>query len=371
MKPFAGIRVLDMSRLIAGPICAQMFGDLGAEVIKVEPPEGDDSRKLGPPFVDGNGVFFLCCNGGKQSVVIDLASPEGLADLYQLAESADIVIENFRPGVADRLRVGFEAIRKINPNVVYCSITGFGDRDGDRGGVDTIFQSEGGLISLIGEGKANPAKVGSPVADVAAAQIAAFAVAAALIERNRSGEAQHVKLSIRDALVSLLAPAAMYAVVTGKAPPTWGNASQFAAPADIFDTADGSIAISIINNRHWTKLCHVLGAQELLAEGYRDPADRLDAREELTQAISSALRKHPTQYWEYKLAKEGIPFGKIRDMAEIVTQSRLANDGMLIPMGGLDGINLPFSVNGTRPTQRSAPPSLGEHKPMSADPARS
>jgi glutaryl-CoA transferase len=364
IKPFADIRVLDASRLLAGPYCAQLLGDLGADVVKVEPLEGDDSRRLGPPFVDDQGIFFHSANGGKRSIAIDLRAADGLAAFLKLAQQVDVVIENFRPNVADRLGIGYSKIAEVNPRVVYCSISGFGHSGelSSRGGVDTVFQAMGGLVSLIGDPSAGPTKVGSPIADITAAQSAAFAISAALFERERNGKGAHICVSIRDALVALLAPVATYTLLTGQNPPNWGNASQFAAPADILATRDGHIAISTINNRHWQKLCSLIGAPRLVDDPrFREPENRINNRIELTAELCAILAVETTAHWEAVLASSGIPYGPILRMKDVVTDPQVAGNGLLASVNERSAIGLPFSVDGRSLDFRADAPKLGEH----------
>jgi crotonobetainyl-CoA:carnitine CoA-transferase CaiB-like acyl-CoA transferase len=364
IKPFADIRVLDASRLLAGPYCAQLLGDLGADVVKVESLEGDDSRRLGPPFVNDQGIFFHSANGGKRSIAIDLRVTDGLAAFLKLAQQADVVIENFRPNVADRLGIGYSKIAETNPRVVYCSISGFGHSGelSSRGGVDTVFQAMGGLVSLIGDPSAGPTKVGSPIADITAAQSAAFAISAALFERERNGKGAHIRVSIRDALVALLAPVATYTLLTGQNPPNWGNASQFAAPADILSTRDGHIAISTINNRHWQKLCSLIGAPRLVDDPrFREPESRINNRIKLTAELCAILAAETTAHWEAVLASSGIPYGPILRMNDVVADPQVAANGLLASVNGRSAVGLPFSVDGGSLDFRADAPKLGEH----------
>lgn len=364
ITPFAGIRVLDLSRLLAGPFCSQMLGDLGAEVIKVESPEGDDSRRLGPPFVDGDGIFFHSANAGKRSIALDIRRAGGLDVIRRLAKTADVMIENFRPGVADRLGIGYPMMSAINARIIYCSITGFGEKGSlnERGGVDTVFQAMGGLVSLIGDPSHGPMKVGSPIADISAAQSAAFAVSAALFERARTGKGTRISLSIRDAMVALLAPVASYSLLTDDDPPNWGNASRFAAPADIFTTADGHIAISTINNRHWKRLCQALDATVLEeSDRFVEPAARIAHREELTDALNAILIRGSTADWERKLASSGVPFGPILRMKQVVSDPQIVANGLITRVNGRPAIGLPFATNGQTLQSRGAPPAIGQH----------
>lgn len=364
MTPFAGLKVVDLSRLLAGPYCSQLLADLGATVIKVEPLQGDDARHLGPPFIDGNGIFFLAANGGKSSVAVDFTRPKGRDVVLRLCEQADVVIENFRPGTVERLGLAYDDVRASNPGVVYCSISGFGASGPmrGRGGVDTIFQAMGGLVAAIDGPDGAPLKVNSPVADIAAAQSAALAVAAALASRERTGEGGHVEVAIRDALAALLTPLITYALVTGENPPRSGNASQFAAPADIFGTSDAHVAVSVINDKHWRRLCEAVGREDLAADPrFAEPSARLANRTVLTAELQRAFRTRSTARWMELLNARGIPAGPILEPTEIAGDPQLAENGLLITLDGRPAVGLPFRFAGAALDRRAPVPDCGEH----------
>jgi crotonobetainyl-CoA:carnitine CoA-transferase CaiB-like acyl-CoA transferase len=360
IQPLRGLKVIDLSRLIAGPYCAQLLADLGAEVIKVEPLDGDDARHLGPPFVDGAGIFFLATNGGKRSIALDLRNPQGREIVLRLAESADIFVENFRPGMVEKLGVSVEDIRQRNPSIIYCSISGFGAHGPmrDRGGVDTIFQATGGLIATIKSPDGEPIKVASPIADVAAAQSAAFAITAAVLNRIQTGNGAHINVAIRDALAALLTPVLTYAAITRTNPPNWGNASPFAAPADIFKTKDGHVAISIINDKHWRLLREVL---ELPRDDRFDLAPgRIENRAALSKQVQSVLLKFQTSHWEAQLSARGVPVGRILPLTEIACDEQMIANGLFVETPEGRAVGLPFQFDNRALRSRGGIPACGQ-----------
>jgi crotonobetainyl-CoA:carnitine CoA-transferase CaiB-like acyl-CoA transferase len=340
------------------------MGDLGAEVLKLESLKGDDSRRLGPPFVDGDGIFFHCANGGKQSLALDLSSADGRRLILRLCETVDVLVENFRPGLAEQMGLSYAAIRERNPRIVYCSISGFGSHGpmARRGGVDTVFQATGGAVGAIDAPESGPVKFGSPIADITAAHSATLAIMAALLERSKTGIGTRIEVSIRDALATLMVPVVTYALMTGENPPRARNASQFAAPADIYRTADGHIALSVINDKHWMLLCAAIDCPELARDPrFASPESRLENKDALGKILHSRLATESTATWEEHLNSAGIPAGGIRTIADLVEDEQFGTNGLFVMNGHQKAMGLPFKFDGSAFGGRGPAPRHGEH----------
>ena len=317
--PLEGLRVLDLSRVLAGPYCTMLLADLGAEVVKVERPgTGDETRAWGPPFVAGQSAYFLAVNRSKRSVALDLGEDRARAAFLRLAERADVVVENFRPGGAAALGVGYEQIRPLNPRLVYCSITGFGDREpAARPGYDFVVQAESGLMSITGEPDREPAKVGVAVVDVLAGLNAAVAVLAGLQRRDRTGEGAHVEVSLLDSGLSGLVNVAQGVLVTGEEAGRYGNTHQSIAPYEPLRAGKGSVAVAAANDGLFEKLCGVLGRDDLPGDPrFATNAARVAHRVELVEQLEAALAGASADEWIERLNAAGVPAGKIRGVRE-------------------------------------------------------
>jgi len=367
--PLCGIRVLDLSRVLAGPWCTMTLADLGADVIKVEAPQGDDTRTWGPPFLEHNGqkisAYFACCNRNKRSITIDLHTEQGRKIVHQLAKTADVVVENFKTGGAEKLGVGYETLRQINPKIIYCSISGYG-RTGaakDRLGYDFVIQAETGLMSITGEVTGQPVKVGVAAADLATGQNATIAILAALIHRATSGEGQYIDISLFDSQLQMLANVASSALFSGKDAPRFGNAHANIVPYQAFEALDGWFVIACGNDHQWQHLCETLKTPEWAAEGhiYATNPSRVQHRETLVPLLAERLRMKPVAFWLEALKAGGIPAGKVHSIKEA-----LATTAPLLQPHPLLGLNIPtvpsaLHFSTTPVANRYPPPLLGEH----------
>lgn len=370
--PLSGIVVTDLSRALAGPHAAMMLGDLGARVIKVEHPDGgDDSRGWGPPFVGPEGApestYFFSCNRNKESVTLDLKSADGAALLTRLVRHSDVLVENFRTGVLDRLGFGPERVQEINPRLIVLSITGFGHDgpEGGRPGYDQIAQGEGGIMSLTGTGPGDPQRVGVPIADLLAGMYGAYGVVAALHERERSGLGTVVRTSLLAAMVGVHAFQGTRYTVAGEVAHGQGNHHPSIAPYGAFRCADGIIQIAVGSQILWQRFAEVAGI---------DPADprfatnaqRVGNRDALIAAIEGAFAAQPLEHWLPALAAAGVPAGRVRRLDQVYEWDQTRSQHLLVdvlhPTAGtlsLPGVPLRFESGGR--TEHLAPPTLGQH----------
>ncbi|KAA9164457.1 CoA transferase [Amycolatopsis acidicola] len=365
--------VVDLTRALAGPHAGMMLGDLGARVIKVESPDGDESRRWGPPFAGPadapESTYFLSCNRNKESVTADLKTPEGAELLTRLIARADVLMENFRPGVLDRLGFGIPRLRELNPGLVILSITGFGHDgpDRDRPGFDQIAQGEAGLMSLAGPGPGEPAKTGVPIGDLLAGMYGAYGVLAALHERNRTGRGKVVRTSLLAAIVGAHAFQGTRWTVAGEVPQATGNQHPSIAPYGLFRTADSPVQIACGSEGHWKRLAELLDLDE---PEFATNSGRVAERGKLTAAIERVLAAEGAGHWLGRLREIGVPAGKVRTLDETYAWEQTRSQGLLIevdhPAAGrvaLPGPPLRFDglpYAGAR-ERHLPPPRLGEH----------
>jgi crotonobetainyl-CoA:carnitine CoA-transferase CaiB-like acyl-CoA transferase len=363
LQPLRGVRVVDLSRVLAGPYCTMVLADLGADVVKVERPQGgDETRSWGPPFAGGEAAYYLSVNRGKRSCAIDLSQPEGAELALELCAGADVVIENFKLGGADRLGVGYEAVRARNPRVVYCSITGFGSEREPRGrpGYDFVAQAESGLMSITGAEDGPPYKVGVALVDVLSGLHAASAVLACL----NGGQGGRVEVPLLDSGLAGLVNVAQNALVTGAEPVRYGNAHPNIVPYETFDTASGQLAIAAANDGLFMALCGVLGLDLAEQERFATNAARVENRAELIPLLSARLRERPAEEWLEALDAAGVPVGKVRTVAEALAAAAEAGRAATVSVdhptaGTLDLVASP--IWGPTRTDPGPPPLLGEH----------
>ena len=356
------MRVVDLSRVLAGPYCTMVLADLGADVVKVERPEGgDETRSWGPPFTGGEAAYYLSVNRGKRSCALDLSQPAGRELALQLCAGADAVIENFKVGGADRLGVGYEAVRERNPRVVYCSITGFGSQRQPPGrpGYDFVAQAESGLMSITGAADGPPSKVGVAVVDVLAGLHAAAAVLAGL----HGGEGARIEVPLLDSGLAALVNVAQNALVTGAEPRRFGNAHPNIVPYETFETASGQLAIAAATDGLFRALCGALGLDEL-ADRFPTNAERVEHRGELIPLLQKRLRERPAEEWVEALDAAGVPVGKVRTVPEALAAAaeagRPATHTVDHPTAGpLDLVASP--IWGPTSAPASPPPLLGQH----------
>jgi crotonobetainyl-CoA:carnitine CoA-transferase CaiB-like acyl-CoA transferase len=373
LKPLDGIKVLDLSRVLAGPWCTQLLADLGAEVIKVERPgSGDDTRHWGPPW-HGEGddrvsAYFLSCNRGKKSAAIDFGQAEGAALVRKLAEDADVLIENFRVGGLEKFGLDAEALRAVNPRLVYASITGFG-QDGpyaDRAGYDYIIQGMGGLMSITGlpdgEPGGAPMRVGVAVVDLFTGLYTCVAILAALYRREKSGEGGHIDMALFDTQLAMLANQASNALVSGKDPPRQGNTHPNIVPYQVFGTVDRPIIIAVGNDRQFAKLAEMCGHPEWTSdERFASNGARVANRAEIVRLVSECIRHKPAAEWLAQLEVAGIPAGPINTITQALADVQAQHRQMVRTLGGMPLVGSPVRLDGERADSDLPPPALGEH----------
>jgi crotonobetainyl-CoA:carnitine CoA-transferase CaiB-like acyl-CoA transferase len=362
--PLAGVRVVDLSRVLAGPYATMTLADLGADVVKVEHPKGgDETRSWGPPFAGGESAYFLSVNRGKRSVALDLKDPEGRDLALELCARADVVIENFRRGGAARLGLDYAAVRARRPDVVYCTITGFGRREPQsRPGYDFTVQAESGLMSITGDPDGEPTKVGVAVVDVLTGLNAAVAILAALHRRSQTGEGELIEISLLESAFAALVNVAAGALVTGEEAKRYGNAHPSIVPYQRFGTADGSLAVAAANDGLYRKLCAAVGRPDLAAdERYATNDARVANRRSLVAELAAVFGERKTDEWLRVLLDAGVPAGEIRGVRTAIENAGATTDVEHPTAGTLPIVNAPFSLAQASLPSPVAPPLLGEH----------
>lgn len=367
--PLHGLKVIELARILAGPWAGQTLADLGADVIKVEAPEGDDTRRWGPPFVEREGdrsaAYFHATNRGKRSVTVDFRTPEGQETVRRLVADADVVIENFKVGGLAKYGLDYASLAQVNPRLIYCSITGFGQTGpyAHRAGYDFIIQGMSGLMSVTGEPDGQPQKVGVAVTDVFTGIYAATAVLAAVHQRATTGQGQHIDMALLDVATSIMANQAMNYLTTGVAPAKMGNAHPNLAPYAVFDCADGWIIIATGNDGQYRRLCDLL---ELPAMGtapeFATNADRIANRIALTEALSRATKQRSKADLLTACEDAGVPAGPINDLAEVFADPQVIARGLKITPDGLNGVRSPMTFSGADLALDRPAPKLGEHQ---------
>ena len=367
--PLEGVRVLDLSRVLAGPYATMVLADLGADVVKVEHPErGDDTRHWGPPFAGGESAYFLSVNRNKRSIGVDLKDPEGLEKVRQLAADADVVIENMRRGALERMGLGYEALREANPGLVYCSITGFGPgEDEERPGYDFLIQARAGIMGITGFPDGEPTKVGVAIADIVCGLHAATAILAALRRRETTREGAHLEVPLFESTLSWLANRGQEYLVSGEDKGRMGNGHPTIVPYQTFDASDKPIAVAVGNDAQFGRLCEAVGRGDLAEdERFATNPDRVANREELVEVLQQTFSERTADYWVEEIRGIGVPCGPVNTLAEALADEHLASTDMLQevehPLAGtLRMLASPVLVDGERPPVRRPPPTLGEH----------
>jgi formyl-CoA transferase len=379
--PLQGVRVLDLTRVLAGPWAAQNLADLGAEVIKLErPKKGDDSRAFGPPWLkDAQGrdtaesAYFACANRGKKSLTLDLAHPRGQAIARELAAKCDVLLENFKFGDLDRYGLGYSQLREANPGLIYCSVTGFGHTGPwrERPGYDFMIQGMGGLMSITGERDdrpgGGPQKAGIPIADLITGMYAAVAVCAALAHRAKSGVGQHLDLALFDSLVAVLANQGGNYLATGEPPGRLGNDHPNIAPYQVFRTADGSLILACGNDNLFGKFCEVADCPELAKDArFASNGKRVQNRVELTRLLDKIFVQRPTKEWIARLEAAGVPCGPINDLAQVFNEPQALARGLRMELahpaaGKVSLVRSPMRFSETPVEHGVPPPTLGQH----------
>ena len=369
--PLEGVRVLDLSRVLAGPYATMVLADLGADVIKVEHPErGDDTRQWGPPFAGGEAAYFLSVNRNKRSMGVDLKSEVGLEKLKGLAAGADVVIENMRRGALEKLGLGYEVLKELNPGLVYCSITGFGPgEDEERPGYDFLIQARAGIMGITGfpEPEGEPTKVGVAIADIVCGLHAATAILAALHKREATGEGARLEVPLFESTLSWLANRGQEYLVSGEDKGRMGNGHPTIVPYQTFDASDKQIAVAVGNDAQFGRLCEALGREDLAAdERFATNPDRVANREVLVEILQEEFSKRPAEEWVAGIRGAGVPCGPVNTLAEALADEHLASTDMLQEIehplaGALRMLASPVLVDGERPPVRLPPPTLGQH----------
>jgi len=368
--PLDGVKVLDLSRVLAGPWCTQTLADLGAEVWKIEAPgHGDDTRTWTPPDLDGESTYFMCTNRSKQSVAINLKDPRGQELVRRMARQADVLVENYRLGALERFGLDYDALAQVNPRLIYCSISGYG-RTGPRAaepGYDFAIQAESGLMSITGEERGEPMKLGVAITDLVTGMNAVQAVLAALLVRQRTGQGQLIDLALLDGAVNVLANIGMGYLAAGHVPERFGNAHPTVVPYQIVRTADGYFALAVGNDGQFAALCRVLGIPDLAAdERYRANRSRVLNRDTLLPQLESVLATQSNAHWLEKIRAAGIPAGSVRTVPQALDAPEIAARGLVVDTpdarhGTLRLMRSPLNLRDTPPRSPTAPPRLGEH----------
>jgi crotonobetainyl-CoA:carnitine CoA-transferase CaiB-like acyl-CoA transferase len=359
------IHILDFSRVLAGPYCAQVLSDYGADVIKVEQPGlGDGTRQWGPPWAGQHSAYFLSANRNKRSLTLDLKSPDGIAIARKLIERSDVLIENFLPATMDDFGLGFDAAHKLNPRLIYCSITGYGQTGPrrDEPGYDAMIQAQSGWMSITGPAEGEPHKAGVALADVIAGLFAANAILAALHHRERTGVGQHVDVALFDAALAALVNVAHNALATGEAPARYGNAHPSIVPYQSFATRDGGIMLAVGTDAQFARLCDVLGRADLKVDSrFATNPLRVQHREALIPLLAQTFAQRTTHDWLDALAPAGIPISPINDVLMALNDPQVQAREMVQALAGMALLGPVAKLSATPATIRSAPPKLGEH----------
>lgn len=364
------IKVLDLSRVLAGPYCTMILGDLGAEVIKVEAPGGsDDTRKWGPPFQNDVSAYYLCANRNKKSITIDLKSQEGIDTIKKLIIESDVILHNFKSGTMDRFGLDYQTLAEINPGIVYCSITGFGETGPYQAmpGYDFIIQAMSGLMSITGDEQSGPQKVGIAITDILTGLYACIGIQGALLERSISGKGQKLDISLYDSAASSLVNIGSNYLMSGKIPTALGNNHANIVPYQTFATNDGQMVIAVGNDKQYKALCNVLGKPELADDDrFKTNPDRVENRDVLVPLLQTAFYTQSTTVWQTKCEENGIPCGPIQNIEQVTNDPQLQARDMFIDFehptaGKVKMIGSPLKLSRTPIKYRHHPPNAGEH----------
>jgi len=381
MNALGHVRVLDLTRVLAGPWCTQLLADLGADVIKVERPgTGDDTRAWGPPYLkDPQGAdtseaaYYLAANRGKRSITVDLAHPDGQRVVRRLAERADVVVENYKAGQLVRYGLDYAALAAVNPRLIYCSITGFGQAGphADRAGYDFIIQGMGGFMSITGERDdkpgGGPQKAGVAVSDLMTGMYSTVAILAALAHRDRTGQGQHIDMALFDVMLAMLANMNMNYLTSGKPPGRAGNAHPNIVPYQVFEAADGHVVIAVGNDSQFVKFCEVAGCPELSSRpSCKRNADRVRNRDAVLAIVEPLVRARPVAFWVERLEAAGVPCGPINNIAQALADPQVAARELRVdlphPLAGVVPLVAnPIKLSATPPVYERPPPTLGQH----------
>lgn len=368
--PLEGLRVADLSRVLAGPFCTMMLGDMGAEVIKVENPDGGDDTRLWPPFyAGGESSYFQAVNRNKRSLTLNLKAGEGKAILRELVRGADILVQNFRPGAVERLGFGWEDCQKLNPRLIYCSISGYGQTGPyrERPAYDILLQAEGGFMSITGAADGPPCKGGIAIADLTTALFAIQGILLAVIARGRTGRGQHVDVAIQDGQAALMSHMAGNFFATGEAPRRNGNRHPSISPYREFRCEDGEIIVAAANDSLWDRFARAIGREDLAdSPRWKKNPDRVAGREEIEAEIERTLIKGTRAEWIERISKGGVPCGPVKNLAEVTEDPQVRHREMVVEVehartGALRMMGIPIKLSDTPGKVQLPPPLLGEH----------
>jgi len=368
MTPLHGLKVVELARVLAGPWAGQTLADLGADVIKVESPKGDDTRQWGPPFVERGGdksaSYFHACNRGKRSIAVDFRTEEGQATVRDLVRDADILIENFKLGGLAKYGLDYNSLSALNPKLIYCSITGFGQTGpyAHRAGYDYIIQGMSGLMSITGAPEGQPQKVGVAVTDIFTGVYATTAILAALHQRQTTGRGQHIDMALLDVAVATVANQGMNYLTTGVAPERIGNAHQNLTPYQVFDCSDGWLIIATGNDGQYQRFCGLLGLDDMAtAPDYLTNSDRIANRDEMTRRLTEATLTRTKADLLAACESAGVPAGPINDMAEVFADPQVVHRGMQVEIDGVPSVRAPIRFSDAELTMDRPSPGLDEH----------
>ena len=367
MTPLDGVKVVELARILAGPWAGQTLSDLGADVIKVEAPEGDDTRRWGPPFItqgdDTSAAYFYATNRGKKSVTCDFRTAEGQQMVRDLVADADVLIENFKVGGLAKYGLDYDSLRQVNPKLIYCSITGFGQTGpyAHRAGYDFIIQGMSGLMSVTGEPDGQPQKMGVAVTDIFTGVYSATAILAALLQRGRTGQGQHIDMALLDVATSVMANQALNYLTTGTPPGMMGNAHPNLAPYAVFDCADGWIILATGNDAQYRRLCTLLGLSDMAeAPEFATNAQRIANRVKMTHHLTQATRRFDKLALLAACEAEGVPAGPINDLKAVFEDPQVTARGLQIAPNGIPGVRSPMSFSDANLSLSRTAPTLGQ-----------
>ena len=368
--PLQGIKVIDFSQILAGPFCTMLLADMGADVVKIEKPNGgDDTRRYGPPFIEGESAAFLTLNRNKRSIILDLKSEQGIAIVRRMLEDADVMIHNFRPGVVDRMGLAYDDVSAINPAIVYCTVSGFGTTGpySSRAGFDLVAQGMSGLMSINGFPGAPPAKVGVPMADLNTGMFCAYGILTAYINRLTTGQGQHVDASlIESGIAYTLYESATY-FATGEVAGPLGSAHRMIAPYQAFATQDGYINIGAANQNNWERMCRAVGREDLLGdERFASNPERMVSIDALTPIMEETFRTQTTAHWVETLENAGVPCGPIYNIEQVYADPHVQSRDMAVELehpksGAIRNIGVSVKLSDTPGSVRTPAPLLGQH----------
>lgn len=368
--PLSGLTVLDLTRVLSGPYCTMMLADMGARVIKIEQPgKGDDTRGWGPPFQSGESSYFMSINRNKESLTLNLKHPDGKRVLEQLLDTADVLVENFRPGAMERMGLGYADVSARWPKLVYCSISGFGQTGPRRKepGYDAVMQGEGGLMSITGDADGPAYRLGVAIADISTGMFSAYGVAMALLARHRTGRGQFVDVGMLDAVAALLTYQAGIYFATNEAPQRMGNQHPTIVPYQTISAADGELVVAVGNDQLWRSFCAIIGADDLAEDPrFAVNQERVGRREELKALLAERLGTQTVAHWLEAFKAAGIPCGGVRDLAQVFSDPQIVERAMVLALdhpvaGAIRALGVPMKLGETPGSVRTPPPTLGQH----------